>query len=337
MPKANNPAISTKSTKEQILAAYNEVLTKLSEKQVNTPQEQKKHEEEQKIIMKATNHSRDSIFTDLGTLKSSVIEQVDILSEQLLDEYKKLSDLREAIVLEQKHLNELYQINDTANTLSILLRTQAEQQEQFNLDMERKKYDFEQEITKQKAHWQQERIQLEQDYKEQKNVLEKTRKREEEEYNYILEIKRRKEIDEYNNEKDILKKELDDFKNLLLKREADISEKENNYESLKAQVEKIPDYIKEAVDAAETALRNQMQQQYDYENQLKQKEYEGILKLNEQSINYLKDKIKNQEMLIKELTEKTDAATQQVQSIACRALETTSQRFVTLNKTEENK
>lgn len=335
MPKESNSAISTKSTKEQILAAYNEVLTKLSEKQVETPQEQKKQEEEQKVIMKATNHSRDSIFTDLNSLKSAVIEEVDILSDQLLDEYKKLSDLREAIVLEQKHLQELYQINDTANTLSVLLRTQAEQQEQFKLGMEQKKHDFEQETTTQRAHWQQEIMQLEQDYKEQKNILEKTRKREEEEYNYILEIRRRKEIDEYNNKKDILEKELDDLKNILLKRETDILEKENNYESLKTQVEKIPDYIKEAVDAAETLLRNQMTQQYEFENQLKQKEYDGILKLNEQSISYLKDTIKNQETLIKELTEKTDAATQQVQSIACRALETTSQRFVTLNKSEE--
>lgn len=70
---------------------------------------------------------------------------------------------------------------------------------------------------------------------------------------------------------------------------------------------------------------------------MKQKEYDGILKLNEQSIVYLEDKIKKQETYIKELTEKADNATQQVQLIACRALDTSGQCFITLgtNKTEE--
>ncbi len=40
--KHNVLEVSAKSTKEQILAAYNEVLTKLNEKQLSTPQEQKK-------------------------------------------------------------------------------------------------------------------------------------------------------------------------------------------------------------------------------------------------------------------------------------------------------
>ena len=41
--------------------------------------------------------------------------------------------------------------------------------------------------------------------------------------------------------------------------------------------------------------------------------------------------------MIKELIAKADLATGQVQSIACRALDTSAQRFVTLNsgKTEE--
>ena len=42
---ARDKEVSVKSTKEQILAAYNEVLTKLTDKQIATPQEQKKQEE----------------------------------------------------------------------------------------------------------------------------------------------------------------------------------------------------------------------------------------------------------------------------------------------------
>lgn len=35
--------------------------------------------------------------------------------------------------MEQKHLQELYQINEVANTLSVLLQAQSEQKEKFKL------------------------------------------------------------------------------------------------------------------------------------------------------------------------------------------------------------
>lgn len=335
--KSIMPEISVKSTKEQILTAYNEVLAKLNDKQLATPQEQKKQQEKQELVSKVSTDSSDSILTELSSLKSKTIKQIDNLSEQLLSEFEKLANLREAIILEQQHLQELYQINETANSLSALLQAQAEQKERFEQEMSQRKKDFEQDINSQKLHWQQQRAALEQDYKEQKELLSKTRKREEEEYNYTLELKRRKELDEYNNKRILIEKELSELKDNLLKREADLATKEQEYVLLKMQVEGMADKIKEAVYTAEELLRNQLLQQYDFEKQLTQKEYNGILQLKEQSIIYLEDKIKKQENAIQELTAKADNATQQVQSIACRALDTSGQRFVSLatNKQEE--
>ena len=334
--KHNVLEVSAKSTKEQILAAYNEVLTKLTEKQLSTPQEQKKQEEEQNIIKKTASHSPDNILTDLSNLKSKTIKQIDGLSEQLLSEFEKLANLRQAITIEQKHLEELYQINETANTLSALLQTQSEQKQQFKLDMELSRQNFEQEMATQKLQWQEQKSKLEQEYKERKELLEKTRKREEEEYGYALELKQRKEMDEYNDKKFSMEKELSDLKDNLSKRETDLLEKEKDYESLRLQVQQIPDKIKEAVTNNEKALEAKLLEQYEFATKLKQQEYDGILKLKEQSINYLEEKIRKQDDLIKELTEKADMATQQVQSIAYRALDTSAQRFLaTNNKVEE--
>ena len=290
--KHNVLEVSAKSTKEQILAAYNEVLTKLTEKQLSTPQEQKKQEEEQNIIKKTASHSPDNILTDLSNLKSKTIKQIDGLSEQLLSEFQKLANLRQAITIEQKHLEELYQINETANTLSALLQTQAEQKQQFKLDMEVSRQNFEQEMATQKLQWQEQKSKLEQEYKERKELLEKTRKREEEEYGYALELKQRKEMDEYNDKKFSMEKELSDLKDNLSKREADLLEKEKDYESLRLQVQQIPDKIKEAVTNNEKALEAKLLEQYEFATKLKQQEYDGILKLKEQSINYLQEKIK---------------------------------------------
>jgi len=244
--------------------------------------------------------------------------------------------LRQAITIEQKHLEELYQINETANTLSALLQTQSEQKQQFRLDMELSRQNFEQEMATQKLQWQEQKSKLEQEYKERKELLEKIRKREEEEYGYALELKQRKEMDEYNDKKFSMEKELSDLKDNLSKREADLLEKEKDYESLRLQVQQIPDKIKEAVTNNEKALEAKLLEQYEFATKLKQQEYDGILKLKEQSINYLEEKIRKQDDLIKELTEKADMATQQVQSIACRALDTSVQRFLaTTNKVEE--
>ena len=114
---ARDKEVSVKSTKEQILVAYNEVLTKLTDKQIAIPQEQKKQEEAKEVVIKAANHSSDDILNDLSALKLKTIKQIDSLSEQILSEFAKLANLREAISIEQKHLQDLYQINDTANTL----------------------------------------------------------------------------------------------------------------------------------------------------------------------------------------------------------------------------
>lgn len=137
--------------------------------------------------------------------------------------------MRQAITIEQKHLEELYQINETANTLSALLQTQSEQKQQFRLDMELSRQNFEQEMATQKLQWQEQKSKLEQEYKERKELLEKIRKREEEEYGYALELKQRKEMDEYNDKKFSMEKELSDLKDNLSKREAGLLEKEKDY------------------------------------------------------------------------------------------------------------
>lgn len=332
------PEVSTKSTKEQILAAYNEAIAQLTEKQIISPQEQQKKVTEGEIVTKAVTHSSDNILADLSNLKSQTIKQIDNLSEQLLTEFAKLANLREAISLEQKHLQELYQINETANTLAALMQAQSEQREQFKLEMEQQKADFEQKMLVSKAEGQKQHEELQYNYQEQKEQLEKARKREEEEYVYALEIRRRKETDEYNNKKATLEKESAELRDSMFKREAELTAKEQTYQELKAQVEQFPIAVKEAVAVAEENLRTELMQQHEFTTQLKEKDQLGEFKLKEQQVSYLESKIQQQEALIKELSQKADLATQQVQSIACRALDTSIQRFVTANPaTNEDK
>ncbi len=274
-------------------------------------------------------------MSDLSGIKLKSIKQLDTLSEDLLSEFQKLSDIRQAIDSEQKHLEELYQIKETAHTLAALLQTHAEQKEQMKREMEQQKQAFEESMIAQCSHWKEENAQLEGDFKEQREKLEKERKREEEEYTYALEIKRRKETDEYNARKSALEKELLEMKEDLQKREMSISEQEKILSDLQSQVEQFPEQLKQAITEAEEKLRSQILQQHMFESQLKEKEHEGLIKLNELRVASLQAKIKEQEAFLKELNQKTDQATQQVQLIACRALDVSAQRFATIINGDE--
>lgn len=87
----------------------------------------------------------------------------------------------------------------------------------------------------------------------------------------------------------------------------------------------------------EERLRAQIVQQHDFESQIRQKEQEGLIKPHNLQVSSLQGKIKEQEALIKDLSQKTDQATENVQLIACRALDASSQRFASVVATPEDK
>jgi len=316
MKKKEVPEVSIKNTKDQILAAYTEVLSKLEDQQPENPQDKKEKEDQGHLISRIATHSSESLLNDFAALKLKTMKQIDGLSEELLSEFRVLSEIRQAITVEQKHLQELYQIKETAHTLTALIQTQAREKEKF-----------EEEIAFKKGEWTKQMEQLEGDFQEKKEALEKTRKREEEEYAYAQDIARRKDMDDFEARKQALEKELSGLKEILSQKEADIMAKEEEFISLRERVENIPTEVSQAVKEAEERLRQQLEQQFTFAKDIREKDIERDQKLSEQKIIHLEAKILTQEQFIRELSQKADGATQQVQEIACRALEASAQRF----------
>jgi hypothetical protein len=314
--KQQNTQITTKSTKEQILAAYQDTLQQLQQKFTH-PQEQKKQEEEKKIVAKAVEQTDDRILQNLSQLKMVTIKQIDGLSESLLEQFNILNTLKKAIDLEQSHLQEIYQIKENAHSLSALIQAQQE---------ERKR--FEDEMFSYKQKWKSDKEILEVEYKELREKLEKERQRNEEEYKYKTTTERRKEEDLYQQKKQAIEKELSALSEDLCKREEILLAKEKEYAVLQEQVAKFPDQLQEAVTIAEETLRKQIEQQHSFESQLKAKENEGIVCLLQEKIAALTLKVKEQDMVIKELNQRSTHATTQVQEIACKALDASATRMV---------
>lgn len=335
MKKTANPEVSTKSTKDQILAAYNEVLEKLNEKQAEIPLEIKKKQEEKTVVTRSVAHSPDTIVSELSGIKLKAMKQLDGLSEELLGEFQKLSDIRQAISSEQSHLEELYQIKEMANTLAALFQAHVEQKERLHQEREEEKQAFDHFMISQRLQRKEENDRLEREFQEKKEKQEKDRKREEEEYVYARELKRRKETDDYTAKKLMLEKELTELRESLQRREEMVSEREKTLSDLQSRVDQFPEELKKAVSEAEEKLRSQILQQHDFESQIKAKEQEGLVKLHTLQVNSLQGKIKEQESLIKELSQKADQAAENVQLIACRALDASSQRFIPMSVPED--
>ncbi|MFH1644676.1 MAG: hypothetical protein ABIA74_05910 [bacterium] len=309
--------VSSKSTKNEILEAYNEALSQLSEPKEIDPVEINKMEKQKNIVLEASKNSPETIVSYLARLKISLIKQIDILSENLTTEFKKLEDIKQAIDIEKNHLDELYKIKETAQSLSALILARKEKQEKFD-----------QEVNDSKKSWEKEQENIIQEYKEQKESLDKKQKREKEEYEYNLELSRRKEENEYQEKRKLIEKELEEKKSKLDEKEKELKSREEETIRLKTKVDEFPQELEKTISKAKKEVTEELTNKYKFEMELKEKEITGDKKLYSQIIKSFEEKIKEQEKLIDQLTQKADTASNQVQTMACKALETSSQRLV---------
>lgn len=310
--------ISTKNTKNEILDAYHEALREIRELKKQSKTELKKEQEKQEVIRQASDNTIEQMVTDLTGLKLSVNKTLEELGNQLLNEYKKLSQLNQAIAYQQHEFEELHEIKVTADTLTALLQTQKIKKENFETEMTGQRLAFEQEMSQKRAAWKREQEETLNTWKEQEALQKKTRQREEEDYSYKRDLERQKEHDHYLIQKQHLEKELADRKLLFEKefseRESNLLTKEHELMDLRAKAEEFPQKLQEAIAKTEKTNTERLQFKYDYEVKLTQKEVEGERKLHQQMIAALESKIAQQEQQIKTLTDKANQAGLQVQA-----------------------
>lgn len=313
--------ISGKSTKNEILQAYEDVLKILKEQKAPDTKTTFEEQQKQKIVEKAATSSYKGIVNDIAGLKVNINADLDQLEESLLKEFRKLAEIKEAIETESKRLKDLYQISVNADSLEALILAQKEKKNQFEAYMieERKSFDLEVKETKEK--WEKEKQKIESEVKDTKELTAKNRKREEEEYNYNTQLKRKKEEEVYLEKKQSLDKEISD-------KQKEWENKEKEYLELKAAVEGFPQKIEAAVSEAKKEITNTLTVKFKFEKDLNEKEIEGNSKLYKQTIQNLEAKIKEQSALIEQLTKKADLSSEQVKEIAMKAVEgAASQRF----------
>lgn len=320
--------ISTKSTKNEILEAYNAMLKKVKQQEKEKPAQSREAEERKETVSKAKEETEENIVTRLSSLKLETGSTFDKLEKSFLQEQRRLHQIQQAIDTETKHLEDLYNIKTETDTLAALILTQKEKRQQFETDMAKRKEDFDNEIFEIRTLWDKERKTYELTKKEEQERLQKERKREEEDYRYNLELTRKKDTDLYNANKEALDKELSErktsFEKEITEREKNLATAEQELETLRKENAGFTNKLNEAVQQAEERMTASLQRENDFEKKLLLKENEGILQLKEQTIGTLQQRIKELEDMLKQQQSKAEAADKNVKDIAIKAIESSA-------------
>ncbi len=335
--------ISSSNTKAQILNAYEELLKQVQSKKGDNPKELQKERESIEKVSQASSKTEEGIVKNIAELKLAISESLDSIGQKLLSEQRQFQEIQEAIAIERKKLENLYGISANADSLTALVLAQEEKRCSFEEEMAKKEKEYqekmaaekaclESEIEKKRDEWEREKKAQILQVKEEKDALEKQRKREQEDYQYTVAQQRKKEQDAYALQKENQERELIENKAAVEKeiteREKSVAEAEEELLSLRKQVEQKPQETDKAVKDAEARVSDSYETRYKFEKELQAKETEGELKLREQTIKTLQDKIKEQDTLIKQLTQKSESSEKTVKDIALKAIESTAKTMI---------
>ncbi len=317
-----------KGTKQEILEAYETLLTQVQEQKSQDPIQLKSEETTRTIIEKTEASPLEKVIQGFSDLKISVVKAVDILSEKLTQEMEQFTTIQKAVAIKKEELEALYGIRSQADSLSALVLAYQEKNRQLEDAYQAAKQRVEREKEAEEYA-----------YTTWKDQLQKKQEREAEDIAYQTQLQRQKDQDEYEARKSALEKELEvkreTAEKVLKERENAVTQKEREFTELKEQVTRFPQELEAGKEEIRIRVTTDIETAYKHQTALAQLEIAGERNLYQQRIHSLEEKIKEQAALIKDLSEKASEAELKVQGIAIKAIEGAGQQRIYHLKTEE--
>lgn len=348
--------INSKNTKAQIYAAYQELeqtKAKLEEQlkqaemkakqaakqtsSVETKQSITPPEIISKTVTKpmekinSNQYKITDIITNLEQLQIGFSSAVSQLSEQMITEATTLEELQEEIKTETEELEELHDLTEfEENTLPTLIDTYDESKKNFSEEFTKQKETLEQELEDLVKAWQKEQENKQRELKERNKNQEKTKQRDEKEYQYNLELQRQIDQEEYQQNIDQLYKDLEETRKQLEKqweeREKTIADKEKEYAEAKQKVEEFEKELEAKIKKGKEEGKGIGYYQAKVKADLRSKEIEGETGNYQLKIQALESTILKNETRLTELSKQLDSSLKQVQDLAVKAIEGSSNR-----------
>ena len=269
------------------------------------------------------------VLENLTLLQAGFGGAVSELSEQLTREATQLQELQKNVALELEQLKDLHGLEAVGDeTLDVLVQRYEENSKAFTEELTQQQETLEQEFQEQQKAWQKEQSQHQKTVQERHENYKTTQAREQESYRYNLELQRDLDTEEYEQAQKTLYKQLEESQQEREKqweeREKALAEKEKEYAEVKGKVEEFNQKLEENIKRGKESGRNIGNYQAKIKADLFAKEVEGQKQFFELRVKSLSETIKNQENRIQSLSKQLDSALKQVQDLAVKAIEGTS-------------
>lgn len=337
--------VNTKNTKAEILDAYKE-LEKEKKKlesevkqlkvtsNIGTSDNRPKNQGSQTEKMNPTQLTQNNIEQTIKILEGLQLgfgSAVSKLSEQLIKEATSLQELQKAVMEERQQLQELHQVSKIEeNTVDNLIQSYRDSAKTFTEEINQQRETKEQQIEGLKKAWQKEQENHNRQLKERDENYQKRQQRDEEEYEYNLDLQRDLDEEGYEWQKKNLYRELEETRQEQEKqwkeREESLSEQEKQYKQAKEKVEAFEEQLANKIKQAKEEGKNIGNYQARVKADLRAKEIEGEKQNYQLQIEALDKTIQNQDARIVSLSKQLDTTLKQVQDLAVKAIEGTSNR-----------
>ncbi|MDZ8093400.1 MAG: hypothetical protein RMZ42_15910 [Nostoc sp. DedQUE05] len=328
-----------KNTKVEILQAYEELakekaalkseLDKVGKESQSGTKEQPKLE--QKIAMNqlsSVQQKMNNTIESLAKIQLGFGSAANELSEQLTTKASNLEEIRRTLEEEIQQLTQLHNLEISDDILDTLIQAYEDNTKAYQEEYNQRSEVLFQEMLEQRNTWGKEQEEQQRAIKERNENLNKTRQRDAAEYKYNLELQRQLQNDEYEQQQKALYKQLEESlqetEKQWAEREKAISEREKQFEELKAKVEAFPKDKEAAIKKATEEGKGIAHYQAKVKSDLYSKEVEGQKRFYEQRLQSLEQTITNQETRIQNLSKQLESALKQVQDLAVKAIEGTS-------------
>ncbi len=323
--KDSGKVITMASSKKEMLEAYQKVLKELEEKQAGSGPEKKMEEKKAEEVVKiATTLSCEGVVQGISNLRNQVSKLLTELMDKLEEQVNRFHALQQAIQLKEKELQELYEIEKTAQTMTALVESQRRRQIEFEEEMARLKEELNREIENTRQDWEKEKQQHEAELKEQEAAEKKRREREKEEYLYSLNREKQIARDRAEDEKVRLERELQLWKEEkekeIAEREKALQEKEAELELWKKKVESFPQQLEQAVARAVEETREKLEKEALSRLELVKKEFLGEKNVAQARIEFLEKTVQQQEAEIEKLSRQLETAYKRIEDIAVKSV-----------------
>ncbi|MBU4306124.1 MAG: hypothetical protein KJ893_10985 [Candidatus Omnitrophica bacterium] len=322
------------STKKEILDAFHAAKQELEQKAESELKPEKKVEEkkEKETVKFADTVSSDSITKHINDLKMDIGKMLSQITDKLEEETNKYRRIQEAIDVKNKELQEVYEIEKSANALAALIEVQKRKKEEFDEQMNYVKKQFEDETAGERADWEREKKEYNETAGKRDAEEKKMRERQKEEFNYAFQREQMLVKNKFNDETAKLEKELaakreevEKYKlekeKSLQEREINASEKEKQLDALQKKVETASKDVETAVNRAIGDTTKKLKEEAAKNEEILKKEFDGERNVFKTKIESFSKVVGDQSKQIDNLSQQLEKAYGKVQDIAVKAVE----------------